>query len=89
MKNMIWTLVLMITVGVLGFAAGKHAQTIQGPQVLSLLETAEPHIVLAKTGARQPKEARQENEGCQVIPNEDVKQHKNNEQDITMKGLVF
>lgn len=90
MKHMIWTLTLMITVGVLGFAAGWNAQTTRGAQALSLLETAEPHVVLARAGARQEKQALQENEGCKVIPNEGLGQPKATEQENSiMKGLVF
>ena len=41
-------------------------------------------------GTRQQKEARQQNEGCQLIPNKDLSPHKTNEQDTSlMKGLVF
>ena len=90
MRHTIWTLVLVITVGMLGFTAGKHAQTASEPQLVSLFETSEPHVVLAKNGTREQKEARPQNEGCPVMPNEGVGQQKSNEQDSSiMKGLVF
>ncbi len=47
-------------------------------------------LVLANRGTRQQKEARQQNEGCQLIPNGDLSQQKTNEQDSSiMKGLVL
>ena len=90
MRHTIWTLVLMIAVGGLGFTAGKHAQPAMEPQLVSLFETGEPHVVLAKSGTRQHKEGRSENEGCPVMPNEGLSQQKSNKQDSSiMKGLVF
>ena len=90
MRHTIWTLVLMITVGMLGFTAGKHAQPAAEPQLVSLFQTGEPHVVLAKSGTRQQKEARQETEGCPVMPNEALGQQKPNETERSiMKGLVF
>ena len=90
MRHTIWTLVLMITVGMLGFTAGKHAQPAAEPQLVSLFQTGEAHVVLAKSGTRQQKEARQETEGCPVMPNGGLGQQKSNEQDSSiMKGLVF
>ena len=45
------------------------------------------------SGTRQQKEAHQQNEGCQLIPNGDLSQQKSKEskeQDGSiMKGLVF
>jgi hypothetical protein len=80
----------MITVGALGFAAGWNAQTTRDTQVLSLVERAQPQIVLAKTGARQQKETLKQNEECQVMPNEGLGQQKANERESSiMKGLVF
>jgi hypothetical protein len=90
MRHTIWTLTLMITIGVLGFTAGWNAQTTRGTQILSLVETAEPHVVLAKAGARQQKETLKQNEGCLVMPNEGLGQPKATEQESSiMKGLVF
>ena len=37
----------------------------------------------------QQKEARQQNEGCQLIPNEDLNKQKTERDGSTMKGLVF
>ena len=92
MRQMILTLFMMITVGVFAFAEGwnLHAQTTTGPHVVDLVETGQPHVVLAKNGTRQQKEARQQTEGCPVVPNEKFSQHKTNEEDSSiMKGLVF
>lgn len=90
MRHTIWTLVLMIAVGMLGFTAGRHAQTASEPQLVSLLETGRPHVVLAKSGTRQQREARQQNEGCPVMPNEALGQQRPNETEGSiMKGLVF
>ena len=90
MRHMIWTVLLMITVGVLAFTAGRNTQTTTGPQGLSLLEMEQPRVVLAKTEARKQKDARQYSEGCQVIPNGEVGQPKVNEEERRlMKGLVF
>jgi hypothetical protein len=54
-----------------------------------LVETEQPHVVLAKSGTRQ--EARQQNEGCLVMPNRDFSEPKTNgdEDRRLMKGLVF
>ncbi len=90
MRHMIWTLLLMITVGVLAFTAGKNSQTTTGPQVLNLLEMEQPRVVLVKTEVPQQKNARQLNEGCPVVPNGDVGQQKVKEEERRlMKGLVF
>ena len=90
MRHMIWTLLLVITVGVLSFTAGRNTQTTTGPQGLRLLEMEQPRVVLAKTEARKQKDARQYSEGCQVIPNGEVGQPKVNEEERRlMKGLVF
>ena len=90
MRHTIWTLVLMITVGMLGFTAGKHAQPAAEPQLVSLFASGEPHVVLATSGTRQQKGARQQNEGCPVMPNEGLGQQKPNEAESSlMKGLVF
>ena len=90
MRHLIWS-VLMITVGI--FIAGEwdtHNRLVANTSLTDdLVETGQPHVVLAKSGTRQQKEARQ-NEGCPVIPNRDFSQHKTNEQDSSiMKGLVF
>jgi quercetin dioxygenase-like cupin family protein len=54
------------------------------------VETGQTHLVLANRGTRKEKEARQQNEGCQLIPNEGIGQHKTDEDNSsTMKGLVF
>jgi quercetin dioxygenase-like cupin family protein len=58
--------------------------------IVDLVETGQPHLMLANRETRQQKEARQQNEGCQISPNGDLSQQKTNEQDSsTMKGLVF
>jgi len=92
MRQMMLTLFMMVTVGVFAFVEGwnLNAQTTTRPHVVDLVETGQPHVVLAKNGTRQQKEAHQQNEGCQVVPNESLSQHKTNEEDNrTMKGLVF
>ena len=90
MKHMMWTLLLMITVGIGGFMAGKHAQMSTGPEGVHLSQMEPPHVVLAKSATRQPKEARQESEGCPLVPYGDAGQQKDNTRDdVTMKGLVF
>ena len=90
MKHTILMLALMITVGGLGFTAGKYAQPATEPQLVSAFETSRPHVVLAKSGTRQQKEAHQQNAGCPVLPNEGLSQQKSAEQDRSiMKGLVF
>lgn len=50
--------------------------------VIDLVETGQPRLVLANGGTRQQKE-------CQVTPNGDLSQQRTNEQNSTMKGLVF
>ena len=92
MRHMILTLFMIIAVGVFAFAEGwnLNAQLTAVPHVVDLAETGQPRLVLANRGTRQQKEARQQNEGCQVIPNGDLSQQKTNEQDSSiMKGLVF
>ena len=90
MRHMIWTLLLVITVGVLSFIAGKNTQITTGPQVLNPVEMEQVRVVLAKTEARQQKDARQYNEGCPVIPNGEVGRQKLSEEERRlMKGLVF
>ena len=89
MRQVILTLLLMITVGVFGYAAGRNAQTTTGPHVVNMFQMGEPHVVLAGRGTRQQKEARQQSEGCPVVPNGDLSRQKTDEQDITMKGLIF
>ncbi len=89
MKQMIVTLSLMIVVGVLAFAEGRDRALTQTLQVrtFDLVETGQPHVVLATAGTRQQKETRQ---GCPVLPNGDLSQQKSNDrEDLTMKGLVF
>lgn len=44
------------------------------------IETGQPRLVLANRGTRPQKEARQQNEGCQVIPKEDLSQPKTDQQ---------
>ena len=57
--------------------------------LVDLIETGQPHLMLANRETRQQKEARQQKE-CQLIPNGDLSQQKTNEQDSsTAKGLVF
>jgi hypothetical protein len=76
MRQTILMLFMMIAVGVFASVQGRDAQS---PKVLVVdrVELGQPHVVLAKSGTRQQKEA------CQLT------QPKPNEQDITMKGLVF
>jgi hypothetical protein len=81
-------MLLLITVGVLGFAAGWNAQATTGTQVFTLVEAAQPHVVLATSATRRQAETREQ--GCQVVPNGDVNQQKTKDQDSSiMKGLVF
>ena len=56
--------------------------------VVDLIETGQPHLVLANGKTRQQKEARQQKE-CQLIPNRDLNQQKTSDKNSTMKGLVF
>ena len=56
--------------------------------VVDLVETEQRRLVLANRGTRQQEEVRQQNEGCQVMPNGDLSHQKTNGQDSTMKGLV-
>lgn len=89
MRHTILTLFMMIAVGVFASAQGRDTQS---PKVLvvDFVESGQPRVVLAKSGTQQLKEARQQNEGCQVNPNEDLSQQKTNEQiGSTMKGLIF
>ena len=91
MRQKILALFMMIAVGVFGFAEGWHlnARTTTGPHVVDLVEAGQPHLVLANRGTRQQREARQQHEGCQLIPNGDLNQQKTNDQDSsTMKGWV-
>ena len=92
MRQMILTLFMMITVGVFAFAEGWNlsAQTTTGPHVVDLVETGQTHVVLAKNGTRPQKEARQQTEGCQVVPDGNLGQQRITEQESSiMKGLVF
>lgn len=90
MRQVILNLLLMVTVGVFAYGAGRNAQTTTGLEVSHLIETGQPHVVLAKSGTRQQKEALQQSEGCPVIPNGDHNQQKPDEQTSSlMKGLVF
>jgi len=58
--------------------------------VVDLLNAGQPRLILANRASRQQKEARQQNEGCQLMPNGDLDQHKGKEQETSiMKGLVF
>jgi hypothetical protein len=87
MRNTLLTLLMMIAVGVSGFAAGRHVQTTTGPQALNPFQTEQAYVVLAKSGTRQQKDASQE---CLVIPHRDHSQQQITEQESrTMKGLVF
>ncbi len=90
MRHIILTVFMMIAAGVFGFVEGRGWN--QSPNVLvgDLVEMEQPHVVLAGTGTRQQKEARQPSEGCPVIPNGDLNQQKTNDQNSSiMKGLVF
>ena len=88
MRNTILTLLMMIAVGVFASAQGRDTQSMKVP-VIDVVEWGQPHVVLAKSGTRQ-KEMRQQNDGCQVIPNGDLNPQKTNEQESSiMKGLVF
>jgi hypothetical protein len=90
MRQTLWTLLLMTTVGVFAFTAGWNAHIAAAPQVLNTFHTEQAHVVLAKSGARQSNEARQQSEGCPVTPNGEFSQQKPKEQDTSiMKGLVF
>jgi len=92
MRHMTSTLFMMIAVGVFAFVSGwtLNAQLIAGPHVVDLVETGQPHLVLAKSETRQQKEARQKIEGCPLTPNGDLGQQRITEQERSiMKGLVF
>jgi hypothetical protein len=92
MRHMMSTLFMMIAVGVFAFVSGWNlkAQHIAGPHAVDLVETGQPHLVLAKNGTRQQKEARQQIEGCPLTPNGDLGQQRITEQERSiMKGLVF
>ncbi len=92
MKHMMSTLFMMIAVGVFAFVSGwnLNARLIAGPHVIDFAETGQPHLVLAKNGTRQQKEARQQIEGCPLTPNGDLGQQRITEQERSiMKGLVF
>ena len=89
MRNTILTLLMMIAVGLFASAQGRDTQSMKVP-VVDVVEWGQPHVVLAKSGTRQQKEMRQQNDGCQVIPNGDLNPQKTNEQESSiMKGLVF
>jgi len=92
MRHMTSTLFMMIAVGVFAFVSGwtLNAQLIARPHVVHLVETGQPHLVLAKSETRQQKEARQQIEGCPLTPNGDLGQQRITEQERSiMKGLVF
>ena len=90
MRHIILTLFMMIAAGVFGFVEGRDWTQSPNVLVVDLVETSQPQVVLAKSGTRQQKEARQQNEGCLVIPNGELSQQKTNEQDgSAMKGLIF
>jgi len=92
MRHMTSTLFMMIAVGVFAFVSGwnLNARLIAGPHVVDLVETGQPHLVLAKRETRQQKEARQQLEGCPLTPNGDLGQQRITEQERSiMKGLVF
>jgi hypothetical protein len=91
MRQMVWS-VLMITVGI--FIAGEWnthtAVATNASLTVDVLDTGRPHVVLTKSGMPQQKQKRDDNEGCQVIPNGKLNEHKSQEQDHSiMKGLVF
>jgi quercetin dioxygenase-like cupin family protein len=55
--------------------------------VVQLVETGQARVVLATSGTRHQKQGGQE---CQQLPNGDLSQQKNKEQEGSiMKGLVF
>ena len=86
MRHMMSTLFMMIAVGVFAFVSGwnLNAQLIAGPHVVDLVETEQPHLVLAKSGTRQQLE------GCPLTPNGDLGQQRITEPERSiMKGLVF
>jgi hypothetical protein len=90
MRHTILTFLLMITIAVVSYAAGKHAATLTEPRVGNAFHTEGPHVVLAKSGSRQQNDARSQNEGCAVIPNGDGGRQKANDRESSvMKGLVF
>ena len=90
MRHMILTGFLMIAAGVFGFVEGRDWTQSRNLVAFNLVELEQPHMVLAKSATRQQKEARQQSEGCPVIPNEELSQQKTNEHENSiMKGLVF
>ena len=87
MRQILLSVFMMIAAGVFGFVEGRD--WAQSPNVI-VVETDQPHVVFAATGTRQQKEARQQSEGCPVVPNGDLRQQKSSGQDSSiMKGLVF
>lgn len=89
MRNTILTLLMMIAVGVFASVQGRDTQSVK-VLVVDVVESGQPHVVLAKSGTRQQREMRQLNEGCPVILKDDLRQQKASEQDSSiMKGLVF
>ena len=87
MRHMIWTLALVLTVGVFAYQAGLNAQTTVAPEVLTMFET-QPHVVLAKTGTRQ-QQARERKDGCEVTKGDVGQQETKEREGSIMKGLVF
>ena len=87
MRQLTLTIFLTITAGVFGFVEG-HNWT-QSVNVVDVIESGRAHVVFAKSATRQQNEARQQSEGCPVIPNSELSQPKVSERDITTRGLVF
>ena len=90
MRQMILTGFLMIAAGVFGFVEGRDWTQARNLVAFDFVESEQPHVVLAKSATRQQKEARQQSEGCPVIPNGELSQQKGSEEEHSiMKGLVF
>ena len=90
MRHIILTVFMVIAAGVFGFVEGRDWTQSPNVRVVEVVEMAQPHVVLAKSATRQQKEAREQTEGCPVIPNGDLSQQKTNDQNSSiMKGLVF
>ena len=52
-------------------------------------EKAEEYARKQTVASERQKEARQQNEGCQLIPNGDLDKQKTERDSSIMKGLVF
>ena len=90
MRQMILTGFLMIAAGVFGFVEGRDWTQARNLVAFDLVESEQPHVVLAKSATRQQKETRQQSEGGPGSPTGELSQQKGSEEEHSiMKGLVF